>query len=645
MRYNLIFDTIDVMTKIDSFTTTLPLSVKRIPLETVVIHFAGDSGDGMQLAGMQFSQSSASLGNDIRTFPDFPAEIRAPAGTLPGVSGFQLSFSSHHIHTPGDHYDVLVAMNPAAMKVSLKNLKRGGILIVDEDKFTDKDLKKANLPDNPLEISELGECRVIRLPMTSLTLKALEDFDISRPKARKCKNLFALGVVYWLYHRPLEETNEWIKERFKETPAIMDANLAALKAGYHYAITTGLFAEHYEVEAAQLAPGEYRQITGNQALAWGCVAAAIQAKQTLMVCGYPITPASDILHMLAKYSAYGVKTFQAEDEIAAIGAAIGAAYGGALALTSTSGPGMDLKAEGLGLAVMAELPLVVVNVQRAGPSTGMPTKVEQSDLFAAMYGRHGECPVPILAPATPGDCFLMAIEAFRIATTYMTPVILLSDAQLANGAQAWRIPDVESLPQVSIQYCDKPEGFKPYHRCSTTLARPWAVPGTPGLEHRIGGLEKENITGNISYDPENHQKMVNLRAAKVHGIKTEIESLEIIGERKGKVLVISWGSTYGAVRTVVEALQSEGKAITLAHCRVLNPLPKDLGELFNHFEQVVVVELNLGQLCQLIRARYLVDAKSIHKMTGKPFSVYELREALEQYWEPSVCQAHLQKSL
>lgn len=633
------------MTKIDSFTTTIPLTVKRIPLETVVIHFAGDSGDGMQVAGMQFSQSSATLGNDVRTFPDFPAEIRAPAGTLPGVSGFQLSFSSNRIHTPGDQYDVLVAMNPAAMKVSLKNLKPGGILIIDEDKFTAKDLKKANIPDNPLELLEQDQCRVIRLPMTSLTLQALEAFEISRPQARKCKNLFALGVVYWLYHRPLDETNEWIKERFKDSPPIVEANLAALKAGYHYAITAGLFAEHYEVEAAKLPPGEYRQMTGNQALAWGCVAAAIKANQTLMVCGYPITPASDILHMLARYAPYGVKTFQAEDEIAAIGAAIGAAYGGALALTSTSGPGMDLKSEGLGLAVMAELPIVVVDVQRAGPSTGMPTKVEQSDLLTALYGRHGECPVPVLAPATPGDCFYMALEAFRIAVTYMTPVILLSDASLANGAEPWRIPDLDALPEITINHCREPEGFKPYQRCPDTLARPWAVPGTPGLEHRIGGLEKENITGNISYDPDNHQYMVNLRAAKVRGIETSMPSLEIIGEEKGKVLVIGWGSTYGAIRTVVESLQQEGKEFTHVHCRTLHPLPKELGELIKNFEHVLVVELNLGQLCQIIRARYLVDAQSIHKVTGKPFSVYELQTAFAPYWEPSVCQAHLQKSL
>lgn len=628
------------MTKIDSFTTTIPLSVKRLPLETVVIHFAGDSGDGMQVAGMQFTQASAALGNDVRTYPDFPAEIRAPAGTLPGVSGFQLSFSSHLIHTPGDRYDVLVAMNPAALKASLKNIKSGGILIVDEDKFTVKDLKKANLPENPLEVSEGLGCRVIRLPMTSLTLQAIESggITISRSQARKAKNLFALGVVYWLYHRSLEETMKWIKERFKENDAMVEANSAALKAGYHYAITAGLFADHYEVKAAPLPAGEYRQITGNQALAWGAVAAAIQAKQSLLVCGYPITPASDILHMLAKYSAYGVKTFQAEDEIAAIGAAIGAAYGGALALTSTSGPGMDLKSEGLGLAVMAELPLVVVDVQRAGPSTGMPTKVEQSDLFAALFGRHGECPVPVLAPATPGDCFYMALEAFKLATTYMTPVILLSDASLANGAEPWRIPESETLPALDLSHWKEKENFKPYARDPKTLSRPWAIPGTPGLEHRIGGLEKEAETGNISYDPDNHQKMVKLRAAKVQAMGQAMPPLECMGETRGKILIVGWGSTYGVIRTVVEALQKEGKSISFVHCRALNPLPAALETWVKHFETVLVVELNLGQLCQIIRARYLVDAQSIHQVTGKPFSTEALRAAIEPYGREAKCQ-------
>lgn len=629
------------MTKIDTFTTPIPLTVKRIPLDTVVIHFAGDSGDGMQVAGMQFTQSCAAMGNDVRTYPDFPAEIRAPAGTLPGVSGFQLSFSGLAIHTPGDKYDVLIAMNPAALKATLKNLKLGGILIIDEDKFTEKDFKKAHIQENPLEMPELSGYRIVRLPMTSLTLKALEAVTISRPAARKCKNMFALGVVYWLYHRPLEDTTAWIQDRFKDQNDIMQANMTALRAGFDYAITTELFAEHYSVKPAALDKGEYRQITGNQALAWGCIAAAAQSKQSLMVCGYPITPASDILHFLAKYTHFGVKTFQAEDEIAAIGAAIGAAFGGALALTTTSGPGLDLKSEALGLAVMTELPLVVVDVQRAGPSTGMPTKVEQSDLLTAMYGRHGECPIPVLAPATPGDCFHLVIEAFRIAVTYMTPVIVLSDASLANSAEPWKIPEAKDLPTFVPDFCEDAKGFLPYARDPLTLSRPWALPGTPGLEHRIGGLEKEHQTGNISYDPDNHQLMVDMRAAKIQNIANTLPPLEILGEPTGDVLVVGWGSTYGAIRTAVEALQKAGHAISAIHLRYLYPIQKELGEILRNFKQVVVVELNSGQLCKLLRAEFLIDAKGIQKVAGKPFSVNELTEKLLPYLpvkrDASVC--------
>lgn len=622
------------MTKVDEFTTLIPIKVNRTPLETVVIHFAGDSGDGMQLAGMQFTESSALMGNDVRTYPDFPAEIRAPAGTLPGVSGFQLSFSSKNIHTVGDHYDVLVAMNPAALKVSLKNLKKGGILIIDEDKFTEKDFKKAHIQENFLD-SANDDYRVIRLPMTSLTLKALESIDMSRAAARKCKNMFALGVVYWLYHRPLKDTHEWIKERFRDQEDILEANITALRTGYHYAITAELFAEHYTVKEAPLPKGHYRQITGNQALAWGCVAAAKQSHQPLLICGYPITPASDILHIAAKYGHLGVKTFQAEDEIAAIGAAIGAAFGGTLALTTTSGPGMDLKSEALGLAVMTELPLVVVDVQRAGPSTGMPTKVEQSDLLTAMYGRHGECPLPVLAAATPGDCFHMVLEAFRIAMKYMTPVILLSDGYLANSAEPWKIPAVDSLPQLQPSYHQEKEGFLPYLRDPTTLARPWAIPGTPGMEHRIGGLEKEHQTGNISYDPDNHQRMVDLRSAKIQGIENDLPPLELMGANTGDVLIIGWGGTYGTIRTVVEKLQEKGHAISAAHCRYLNPLHKEIGEIIGNFKHIVVVELNKGQLCQLLRSRFLVDAKGINKVAGKPFHVGELIERLAPFLEKS----------
>jgi len=604
---------------------TFPLSVKRVALETVVIHFAGDSGDGMQVMGMQLTQSCAALGNDVRTFSDFPAEIRAPAGTLPGVSGFQLSFSECHIHTPGDRYDVLVAMNPAALKVSLPGLVSGGILIVDDDKFVEKELQKAGFDTNPLD--NAGQYRVIRLPMTTLTLKTLASFRLSRSAARKCKNMFALGVVYWLYHRPLKDPKAWIKERFKANQLIADANDKVLQAGYNYAITAELFAEHYTVKAAPLPKGVYRQVTGNQALVWGCLLAATQAKKTLLISGYPITPASDILQLLAQYSQFGIKTFQAEDEIAAIGAAIGAAFGGGLALTTTSGPGLDLKSEGLGLAVMAELPLVVVDVQRAGPSTGMPTKVEQSDLLAAMYGRHGECPLPVLAAASPGDCFNMIIEAFRLAIKYMTPVVLLSDAYLANSAEPWQIPSMADFPSLDCNPGKKETPFLPYKR-DVNLSRPWVVPGTLGKAHRLGGLEKQHETGNISYDPDNHQLMVTMRAAKIAKI-SDAPSLERCGNAKGQVLVVGWGSTYGAIRTAVTQLQRQGYAISAVHLRCLNPLPEMLGELLKGFEQIQVVELNKGQLCQLLRARFLVDAKEINKVTGKPFNVSELKAQLE----------------
>lgn len=600
-------------------------SITRIPLETVVIHFAGDSGDGMQVAGMQFTQACASLGNDVRTFPDFPAEIRAPAGSLFGISGFQLSFSQQPIYTPGDCYDVLVAMNPAALKVAIKNLRLGGILIVDEDKFIAKDLAKAGFSDNPLPSLE-SSFKVFRVPMITLTLKALELMNLSRSEARKCKNLFALGVVCWLYHRALSPVQAWIKERFSEP--LQQANLKALSAGYNYAITTELFAEHYTVEGATLTPGEYRQITGNQALALGCVAVAAGTK-SLLVCGYPITPASDILHVLAKYSHFGITVFQAEDEIAAIGAAIGAAFGGKLALTATSGPGLDLKSEALGLAVMTELPLVVIDVQRAGPSTGMPTKVEQSDLLTALYGRHGECPIPVVAPATPGECFYLLIEAFRLAVKYMTPIILLSDAFLASSAELWKIPQPQALPDLKLSYWQSQQGFLPYQRDPATLARPWAIPGTPGLEHRIGGLEKQHLTGHISYDPENHQQMVNLRAAKVQNIQNDLPPIAIQGVMKGKLLVIGWGGTYGTIRTAVEQLQTY--AIGVIHLRYLHPLAEQIAEIAKNFQQVVVVELNSGQLCQILRARFLIDAKSISKVAGKPFSVSELKEKLLAY--------------
>lgn len=613
------------MTQFDRFTSPISVSVKRTPLEKVVIHFAGDSGDGMQLAGSQFTQSCGGLGNDIRTFPDYPAEIRAPQGTVPGVSGFQLSFSEKRIHTPGDHYDVLVAMNPAALKQSLPHLAPGGLLIVDEDKFNDKELKKAGFSEDADPFKGIPEGRIIKIPMISLTLEALKDLPLTRPQARKCKNMFALGVVYWLYHRPLEETKQWLKQRFKADPNILEANITALRTGYHYAITAELFAEHYTVNAAELPKGTYRQMTGNQALAWGVLATAQLAQKSLLVSGYPITPASDILHMLAKYPEYNVKTFQAEDEMGAIGAALGASFAGELAMTSTSGPGLDLKQETLGLAVMAELPLVVVNVQRAGPSTGMPTKVEQSDLLAALYGRHGECPIPVLAPSTPGECFDMTIQAFQIATNFMTPVILLSDAYLANSAEPWQIPDVSTLPSLSIAQRTDPTNFKPYERDPNTLARPWAVPGTLGLMHRLGGLEKENETGNISYDPENHQRMVNLRAEKVEAIQKVLPKVAPYGCEDADILVIGWGSTFGAIYTVVNELNAAKHAIAGLHLKALNPWPPGLDKLLSRYQNILVVELNSGQLCQLLRADFLVNAKSIQKVAGKPFTVSELK--------------------
>ncbi|MFU8797852.1 MAG: 2-oxoacid:acceptor oxidoreductase subunit alpha, partial [Gammaproteobacteria bacterium] len=586
----------------------------------------GDSGDGMQLIGSQFTNTSALLGNDIHTFPDFPAEIRAPAGTLPGVSGFQLSFSSKNIHTAGDKLNVLVAMNPAGLKVNLADLEDNGLLILNENGFDAKDLKKAHYAENPLETGELSQYRVFSLPITDLTLNAVKTSGISHSQGTKCKNMFALGIVFWLYTRPLDYTTQWLAHKFQKQPEIANANIAALKAGFNYALTTELFSERYTVRKAALKPGRYRQITGNEALALGCVAVATKSGRPLLLSGYPITPASAILTQLAKYTHFGIATFQAEDEIAAICACIGAAFGGSLAVTSTSGPGLDLKAEGLGLAVMTELPLVVIDVQRAGPSTGMPTKTEQADLLTAIYGRHGECPIPVLAPATPGDCFNIMIEAFRIALKYMTPVIILSDGYLANGAEPWMLPDVNTLPDLIPRFHTDPNGFTPYTRDPKTLARLWAIPGTPGLEHRLGGLEKDQKTGNISYDPINHHEMVLTRAKKIQNIANDIPEVEILGSEYGKILVVSWGGTYGTVLSAVEELQAAGQSVSLIHLRHLHPFPKNLGAVLRQFETVIVPELNLGQLCQLLRAEFLVDAKPYNKITGKPFLISEIRE-------------------
>lgn len=577
--------------------------------DTVVIRFAGDSGDGMQVTGNQFTTTSASMGNDVHTFPDFPAEIRAPAGTLPGVSGFQLSFSNKEVHTAGDKLNSLVAMNPAALKVNLIDLEEGGLLILNENSFNEKEFKKANYETNPLENGELENYRVFQFPMTDLTLNAVKEFKLTHSQASKCKNMFALGIIYWLYYRPLEPTINWLTKKYGHKINIAESNIAALKAGYNYALTIGLFTERYVVKKAKLKPGKYRQITGNEAFALGCVVLAEQNQKTFLLSGYPITPASAVLQHLSKYQSENIRVFQAEDEIAAMSATVGGAYGGALTMTVTSGPGFDLKSEALGLAVMTELPCVVIDVQRAGPSTGMPTKTEQADLLMAMYGRHGECPVPIIAPKSPSDCFHTIIEAFQIAVKYMTPVIVLSDGYLATSAEPWLIPDVKQLPKLSF-------------------SANWIVPGTKDKEFRLGGLERDIKTGHISYDPQNHQNMVNKRADKINQIKTFIPDQEIVGKSSGNVLVVSWGGTYGSVFTAVELLQQEGHDISLIHLRHLNPFPKNLKNILDNFDKILVAELNLGQLCKLLRAEFLVDAKSISKVTGKPFLVNELCEMI-----------------
>lgn len=600
-------------------------------LEAVTIRFVGDSGDGMQLAGTQFTLTSAIVGNDIATLPDFPAEIRAPAGSLPGVSGFQLQFSSRDIRTPGDEVDVLVAMNPAALKVNLKDLKPGGILVVNTDEFTESNLRKAGYETNPLEDGSLSGYRLFKLPITTLTLKALAEVELPHKQLERCKNFYALGLMYWLYDRPLEPTIKWIDEKFTNVPGVGLANKLALKAGYHYADTTEIFTTHYHVGKARIKPGRYRNITGNEATALGFITASQLAGRPLVYASYPITPASDILHELARHRNFGVKTFQAEDEIAAIGVAIGAAFAGHLGLTGTSGPGMALKSEFIGLAVMTELPIVIIDVQRGGPSTGLPTKTEQADLLQALFGRNSECPVGIVAPATPADCFHMAVEAFRLAIKYMAPVIYLSDGYLGNGSEPWEIPSIESLPKIEVKFRTDPKGFYPYLRDERTLARPWAIPGTPGLEHRIGGLEKEHITGNVSYDPENHDFMVRLRAEKVARMAQDIPPVEVFGESTGKVLVLGWGSTYGAIMTAVEHLQAKGASVSSVHLRYLNPFPKNLGEVLRRFETVIIPELNLGQLALLIRAKFLVDAVSFTKVQGKPFKVVELVSKIKEY--------------
>jgi 2-oxoglutarate ferredoxin oxidoreductase subunit alpha len=599
-------------------------------LERVTIRFAGDSGDGMQLTGTQFTRTAAVFGNDISTLPDFPAEIRAPAGSLPGVSGFQISFSSSEIHTPGDAPDVLVAMNPAALKTNVGDLPAGGALIVNEDAFTQQNLTKAGYPSNPLTDGSLKAYTVFEIPISKLNARALEGLEMSAKQIDLTKNFFALGIMFWLYERSMDPTLTWIDTKFSKNPVIAEANKRALKAGYAFGETTELFHTHYRVAPARLAPGRYRNITGNEATALGFVAASRLADRPLFYGSYPITPASDILHQLSGYKHFGVKTFQAEDEIAAIGAAIGASYGGALGMTATSGPGIALKSEALGLAVMVELPLVVTDVQRAGPSTGMPTKTEQADLLQVLFGRNSDSPIPVVAPATPAECFHMSIEAWRIALKYVTPVVYLSDAFLATGAEPWRLPDIADLPDIRVTNPTDPKTFHPYDRDPETLARPWALPGTPGLEHRIGGLEKADVTGNVSYDPENHHRMQELRAEKVARIANDIPPVEVFGPQTGELLVLGWGSTYGSIRSAVERLQLEGLSVAHAHIRHLNPFPANLGEVLTSFRRVLIPEVNMGQLLLLVRARYLVDAKGYNKVRGKPFRISEIEQAARE---------------
>ncbi len=598
-------------------------------LDSVVIRFAGDSGDGMQLTGGRFTSESALAGNDLATYPDFPAEIRAPAGSLPGVSGFQLHFADHDILTPGDQPDVLVAMNPAALKTNLGDLPKGGTLIVDTDAFTERNLKKAGYESNPIEDGSLDGWQVHAVQLTSMTIGALKEVEgVTAREAERAKNMFALGLMSWLYGRSTETTKEFISTKFAKRPEIAAANLKAFATGYAFGETSEAFAVQYEVKAAKLPPGRYRQITGNVALSWGLLAASKLSGLPLFLGAYPITPASSILEELAKHKAFGVRTFQAEDEIAAVGAALGAAFGGSLGVTTSAGPGVVLKSETVGLAIALELPLLVIDVQRAGPSTGMPTKPEQGDLLMVLHGRNSESPVPVIAAAGPGDCFYAAIEAVRVAVTYRTPVYLLSDAYLANGAEPWLVPDIGSLAPIDVEFASaNGETFQPYKRDPETLARPWAIPGTPGLEHRIGGLEKANVTGNISYDPENHDLMTQLRAQKVAGVT--VPDLEVDHQEGADVLVLSWGGTYGPVHAGVRRVRGTGGKAAHAHLRWLNPFPANLGDVLKSYDRVLIPEMNLGQLLQLVRAKYLVDAVGYNRVTGKPFKAGEIADAVE----------------
>lgn len=598
----------------------------------VVILFAGDSGDGIQLTGTQFTNTAALLGNDISTFPNFPAEIRAPQGTLPGVSGFQLHFGSVEIFTPGDQCDVLVVMNAAALKANLKQLKEGGIIVANTDGFDPKNLKLAKYPDgvNPLKDNSLEKYKVYEIDVTKLTRAALAGSGLGTKEIDRSKNMFVLGFIYWMYNRSLDHTIAFLEEQFKKRPEVMEANIKVLKAGYNYGDTTETFMNRFEVKAAAMPRGVYRNIMGNQATALGLIAASKKAGLNMFYGTYPITPASDILHELSKHKNFGVKTFQAEDEIAAITAAIGASFGGSLGITASSGPGIALKGEAIGLALMLELPLIIVNVQRGGPSTGLPTKTEQADLLQALYGRNGESPVPVIAAATPSDCFTMAFEACRIAIEHMTPVFFLSDGYIANGAEPWKFPKAADLPKIDVKFAEVKEGekFLPYKR-DEKLARAWAIPGTKGLEHRVGGLEKEHETGNVSYDPENHEFMVKMRAARIEKIADYIPLQEIDnGSSKGKLLVLGWGSTYGSIKTAVKEAREEGYDVAHAHMRYLHPMPKNIGEIVKSYDKVLIPEMNNGQLIKVIREKFLVDAKGLNKIKGMPFTAGEIKKAI-----------------
>ena len=602
-----------------------------VDLDAATVRFCGDSGDGMQLAGTQLTNTSALAGNDVATFPDYPAEIRAPRGTKAGVSGFQIRFAADKIFTPGDKVNALVTMNAAALATNLQDLEPGGILIVNEDGFGKRDLDLAGYEQNPLENGSLDSYQVTRVAMTKLTRAAVKELGLSTKEADRCRNFFAMGLVFWLYDRSLEPTERFIIEKFGRRPAVAEANQKALRAGYNYGITTEAIVRRFAVRPAELPPGTYRNITGNMALAWGLIAASVRSRCRLFYGTYPITPASDILHELSRRKNFDVRTFQAEDEIAAMTSVIGAAFGGAMGVTGTSGPGVSLKSEAMGLAVMTELPMLIVNVQRAGPSTGLPTKTEQADLNQALFGRHGECPIPVLAARSPADCVDVAIEAWRIAVEFMTPVMILSDAYVANGSEPWRIPDIDSLPKITVDHPDPQtngEPFLPYTR-NERLSRPWAVPGTPGLMHRIGGLESQDQTGAVSYDPANHEYMIKLRAKKIAGIADHVPPQDVDGPESGSVLVVSWGGTYGAVATAVRKLWQDGASVAHVHLRYLNPLPANLERVLQRFDRIVVAELNAGQLLGILRKDFLVDAVGLNKITGRPFTVAELVEGIQ----------------